>query len=310
MEVSFAKNPEANPSTPVIEVAATVTPAPAPTTAPAPAAPAAAPAAAPQVLVPATVPAPGAVAKKTMLLGDVLPDFSEMILPRVNLVQNIGTLKDSFLPGTLLYNQQNPLFIPGRINEKTKTVERPATAPITVTFMGFRPTRFVEKVIGGGKGLMVNTEAEVTAAGGTLDYTEWNLKKASGMKRFEPLADGMVLIERPEIVADDDTVFVYEIEGKKYALALWAVRGTSYTALCKRVLFPARRMGALRIGGYPSWNYSLASAEVPFGPNMSWIPTAVPKAKNSPAIINFIRSILTGEDVPAETGTEVPAGAE
>jgi len=294
MEVTFAKDPTANPSTPVeqkpvIEVAAVVTPAPTAETPAAPTAPAA------PVTVPAVTGA-GAVARpnNALLLGDVLPDFSEMILPRINLVQNIGGLKDSFEPGTLLYNQQTPLFIPGRINDKTKTVERQATPPVKMTFIGFRPTRYVEKVIGGGKGLMVKTEAEVTAAGGTLDYTEWKLKEKSGMKRFEPLADGMVVIERPELVADDDTIFVYDINGKKYALALWAVRGTSYTNLCKRVLFPARRMGALRHGGFPSWSYNLSSSEVPFGQNRSWIPVAVPCCKNTPEMLSFVKEIVEG----------------
>lgn len=297
MEVSFSKNPQ-NPATPVAPVEVV-----------APAAPVQVATAPVQVAgqVPATIPSAVPARTDTMLLGDVLPNFSEMILPRVNLVQNIGKLKDNFEPGTLLYDQKLPLFIPGKLNDQTKTVVRASTPPVTMTFVGFRPTRFVEKVIGGGKGLIVNTEDAVRAAGGTLDYTEWKAKEAAGMKRFEPLADGMVVIERPELVADDDTIFVYEIEGKKYAIALWAVRGTSYTNLCKRVLFPARRMGALRKGGFPSWCWSLSSREESFGANRSWIPIALPKAKNSPAIVDFVREILTG--VSAPTGQEPAADA-
>lgn len=311
MEVNFAKDPNANPATPVIEVAATVmpiaeqlTPIAQPTAAPAVAAPAAAP-----VTVPAVTGA-GAVAKpnNTLLLGDVLPNFSEMIIPRVNLVQFSGELKDTFEPGTLLYNQQVPLHIPAKINEKDKVVVRAATPPVTMTFIGFRPTRFVEKVVGGGKGLLVNTEQEVRDAGGTLDYNEWNLKKESGMKRFEYLADGMVVIERPEIVADDDTVFTYEINGKKYTLALWAVRGTAYTNLCKKILFPARRMGALRLGGFPSWNYSLSSREQVTAGNKYFIPFAMPKAKSTPEMIAFVKEIVEG--APAPTAEDTASGEQ
>jgi len=304
MEVSFARDPVANPATlvetkPVINVTSTVVSVPTPlagvtldcpTTVAAPAAP---------VTVPAVT-----RPSNTLLLGDVLPNFSEMIIPRVNLVQYSGILKESFEPGTLLYNQQTPLHIPAKINEKLKTIERAATPPVNVTFIGFRPTRYVEKVPGGGKGLMVATEQAVREAGGTLDYNEWKLKEASGMKRFEYLADGMVVIERPEIVADDDTVFTFEIDGKKYTLALWAVRGTAYTNLCKKILFPARRIGNLRLGGFPSWNFSLSSREESRFNNKYFIPFAMPKAKSTPAMISFIKEIVEG--IPT-TATEEQA---
>jgi len=291
MEVSFARDPVANPATlvetkPVIEVTSTVTTVPTPVTAAAPAAP---------VSVPAVTGAgPVTAPSNRLVLGDVLPNFSELIIPRVNLVQFSGELKDTFDPGTLVYNQQTPLHIPAKINEKDKVVVRAATPPVVMTFIGFRPTRFVEKVPGGGKGLMVNTEDAVRAAGGTLDYNEWKLKEKDGMKRFEYLADGMVVIERPEIVADDDTVFTYEINGKKYTLALWAVRGTAYTNLCKKILFPARRMGNLRLGGFPSWCYAVSSREAITAGNKYFTPFAMAKAKSTPEMIAFVKEIVDG----------------
>lgn len=294
MEINFSKN-AGNPATPVVEVAATVTPLDPAKAVPGVITEGTTPTPMQETSTAVIVAPPKAVAKNdNLLLGDVLPSFSEMILPRVNLVQNIGAMKDSFESGSLVHDQRTVLFIPGRINEKTRTVERVATPPVTMTFIGFRPTRFVEKVPGGGKGLIVDTEEQVCTNGGTLDYGEWKLKEKAGMKRFEPLADGMVVIERPEICVDDDTVFVYAVDGKKYALALWAVRGTSYTALCKRVLFPARRLGALRHGGFPSWSYSLSANEVTFGVNMSWIPVALPRAKNTDAFLAFVKDVLTG----------------
>ena len=208
-----------------------------------------------QAVVPAT---PTAVATAT-LLGDKIPSFDEIILPRVNLVQNTGKLKDAFEPGSVVLGQQMVLFCPPDIDMTTGNVRRAATPPATITVLGFRPTRFCEKVEGGARGLIVSSEEQVRAAGGTLDYNEWKLKKAQGMKRFETLADAVVLIERPESAKDDDTVFIFPADGKKYALALWGMRGTSYTHAAKKVFFTQRATGCLRIGGYPSFAFSVSA---------------------------------------------------
>lgn len=228
-----------------------------------------------------------------LVLGDKIPDFSEIILPRLNIVQNIGKLQESFDNGALVLNQQDALFIPPLVNSKTGIVEREATPPVRLTVLGFRPTRYCEKVPGGGKGMIVNTEVDVRNNGGTLDYAEWNLKKAAGMKRFEPLADALVAIERPAMMADDDTVFVYEVDGKKLALALWALRGTAYTAAAKRVFFTARACGCLR-QGYPTWQYDVSTREETYDSgNKAWIPVCLPKVKTTPVFMDFVRSVLS-----------------
>jgi hypothetical protein len=230
-----------------------------------------------------------------MVLGDKIPDFKDIVLPRVNLVQNIGMLKDSFEPGSLVYGQTTILFVPPKIDGKTQKVIREGTPPVTITVLGFRPTRYCEKVPGGGKGIIVDSEDAVRANGGTLDYKEWLLKRNSGMKRFETLADALVAIERPASIADDDTVFNYGVDGKKYALALWAMRGTTYTALAKKVFFTSRAIGVLR-KGYPTRSFSLSSREEPFdtekGKVESWIPIAIPHEASTPAFMEFVRSII------------------
>jgi len=317
MEVSFAKNPAANPATPVvqpvIEVAAQVVtetvPTPAPgvvvesTTTVAPT-PSAAPAAAP--LPVATVPSNNA-----LLLGDQMPNFSEMIIPRINLVQFSGTLKDSFEPGTILFNQQVPLHIPAKVNPTDNSVVRQATPPVTMTFAGFWPTRYVEKVPGGGKGLLVNTEQAVTNAGGTLDYNEWKLKRDAGMKRFEYYKQALVIIERPEIVADDDSVFNFECDGKKYTIALWAVKGSGYTNLYKKILAPLRRMGCLAKLGFPSWGFSVSTRIAVTEGNKYFIPFALAKAKSTPAMFELIKGIVTGTPTgDSDTSTAAYDGAE
>ncbi len=305
---------------PVIDVPAQTAPAEAtaPVTPATPETPAAAPVATPAT--PAATPTPPADgrpfpegsltpvqhAAKTggLMLGDSIPEFKDIILPRINIVQGVGDLKESFTQGGIVFNQSTLLFEPADIDKASGNVKRKASPPVTIAVLGFRPSRFVEKIEGGGKGLIVNTEAEVRNNGGTLDYKEWNLKKASGMKLFQVLADALVAIERPESCADDDTVFVYEVEGKKFALAIWSLKGSAYTAAAKRVFFTARTCGCLR-QGYPTHQYSLSTRLESFnnGANKAWVPVCVPKAKSSPAFLAWVASVLTAPEAPAE-GTD------
>ena len=157
MEVTFGK------SAPTIDVAAEVTNTPKTETAAAPPAP---PAAA-ESQVPATI---GGGAGD--FAGDYLPGFKDVILPRLNIVQSIGQLKDQFPQGALVYGQSLVLFTPPVIDRATGNIKTPALPPVEITIIGWRPTRFVEKIQGGDRGMIVNSEDEVRAAGGTLDYNE------------------------------------------------------------------------------------------------------------------------------------------
>lgn len=286
MEVNFGNSPDAPAATPVPE-----TPAPAETPAPV--------AAPPSSAVPATT--------TRLLLGDKLPDFKDVILPRLNLAQNIGKLQETFDPGTITYDTKMALFIPGLIDAKTSTVKRAPTTPVTMIVLGFKPTRYCEKVKwgaeGGSSGMIVDSEEAVRANGGTLDYKEFKAKEAAGMKRFEPLADALVAVERPEgkdsegneLCPDDGSIFNFEVEGKKYLLALWGLRGTCYTAACKRVLFQARLIGCLRNGGYPSWTFGVTTHEESWPGNVkSWIPIFSPLKPSTAEQLNFAKSILGG----------------
>jgi hypothetical protein len=241
-----------------------------------------------------------AMAPAGLVLGDHLPDFGEVILPRINIVQGIGELNKSFPMGAVVFGQATVLFVPPLVNQKTGNLERAGTPAAVITVLGFRPTRFVEKVVGGGRGAIVNTEAEVRAQGGTLDYKEWQLKQAAGMKRFEPLAEAVVVVEKPENVKDDETVFIYDVAGKKYALGLWAMKGTSYTSAAKRVFFTARAIGALRKGGYPTWSYNLTTRLETYGANACWIPICTPNLHSTPEFLAFAASILNAPEAPAE----------
>jgi hypothetical protein len=272
MEVSFGPN-----ETPAVDVQASVTSTPAtPTPTPTP--------------TPAPAPAGAVMPASRRLLGDDLPDLKEIILPRLNIVQNIGKLQEEFEPGTLVYNQNIILFSPASAK---KGASHPASPPLNITVFGFKPTRYCEKVEGGGRGIIVDTEDEVRSNGGTLDYGEWKAKKASGMKRFEILKDAMLAIRRPEGVDPDGATFTYEVEGQFYTLAMWALHGVCYTAAYKRVFGPSRVTGCLTKGGYPSWNYSLTVREETYpNGNKAWVPVCIPGRKNTDEFLNFVASVI------------------
>lgn len=270
----------------------------------------------PAALAMATVPGvgvPSTDATGGFISGDTLPGFKDIILPPINIVQATGELKDSFPMGGIVLSQSLELFRLPQIDKATGNIKVPGTAPLNLTIIGFRPTRYVEKLSqaarsAGVRGALVNTEAEVRAAGGTLDYNEWRLKEASGMKRFENLATAFVAIKRPETIADDDTVFTFQVGDAKYALALWNMKGTSYTHAAKKVFFTARRMGCLSKGGYPSWNYSVSTRTETFNGNTFYVPVCIPCAPSTPEMLAFVQSIIN--PVEAAAASAAVDGAE
>lgn len=249
--------------------------------------------------------------------GDFVPSFAEIILPNVNLAHAVGDLGTNFPHGSIVFNQQTAIFIPLKLDKNNAVVQQ-ATPPVTMTVLGWRPnpqcpadpTKFVEKVPGGGRGAICQTEEEVRAAGGTTDWGEWNLKKASGMKKFDFMATALVVIERPEFIADDGKLFNFEIDGKKIVLAWWNLKGSAYTEACKRVLFHARKMGCLRSGGFPSWSFSVSSFYKSYsGGAAAWVPVFVPNKQSTPAMLAFAQEVL-GTGTAPTPAVEVAPDAE
>lgn len=238
---------------------------------------------------------PMEVGQSTFILGDFVPEFKDIILPRLNISQALGELGKTHTPGTIVYNNALGLWTPPVFDPKTGNPIRAAGPPVTICCLGFRPTRYVEKVQGGG-GMIVNSEDEVRANGGTLDYREWKLKRGAGMRRFEYLADAVIAVKRPESIPDDGATFVFEAGADKYALALWALKGAAYTAAAKGFFFTQRRMGCFMKGGYPSRHVYLTTQlkhfDVEDGKGECWVPVCLAGPASSPEFIEFAKQIL------------------
>jgi len=245
---------------------------------------------APQTITADTMTVPAV--RSSLVHRDDLPGFRDVKFPRLNIVQNLGELKNSFSPGEVVFGQQTVLFTPPEIDGKPGNVVKPGTPPVIITVLGITQKRFGEIVVGGMGGVIVNSEADVRASGGTLDYKEWELKKNSGMKRFGPMNDLLVVVQRPECIANDGNVFGFEVEGKQYALALWTLFKTSYTEGYKSVLAFQRLAGVLK-DGYPTHSFALSTREKSYpGNKLAWIPILLPNAKSTPAFMEFVNQII------------------
>lgn len=158
-------------------------------------------------------------------------DSSDVILPKVHIVQKVGDLSTVFPGGAIVLDKSAVMYETITKNAQGE-VSKPQTAPLKMIVVGFGPTKYTEKVPGGGLGKQVLTVAEVLEAGGTVNYNE---AKATGKRLFEQTETALVLIEKPAILEKDTSSFPYPAGGKFYAAAQWQMKGTSYTHGAKQI---------------------------------------------------------------------------
>lgn len=282
-DAPVAENPAPAASAPVIDVAATVTPAAEIPTAPVTS----------TALVPVADAGVPAVSDSPIEFDENDIKFSDVYLPRVNIVQNIGDLMKVFNPGEIVLNSTYVIHTPAQLEKKI-----PGTPALKITLIGFKKKQFAEKVSGNVQGLLVNSEAEVARAGGTLAYKEWDQSVQASktnpavkpLKYFQALSTALLLIERPEGLNDEGNLqFPYSCEGKQYALALWSMKGTAFTNAAKH-FFTARKIGHLR-EGYPTRAWTLTTKLETYGSNMAWIPVVKPSEASTPAFLQFVQEV-------------------
>lgn len=222
-------------------------------------------------------------------------NFKDIIVPRVNVVQKVGDLSEQFTPGYIVLNQSTVIHIPD--NAEKKII---GSGPLVLTPIGCRPLQYAEKVNGGGRGLFFNTEAEVAAANGTLDYKEWKASKttANPKKRFEEYATFLFLVKQPKALLPDEEhqVFTHEIDGEYYSLALMGLKGVWYTGFAKR-MFSERKIGFLKAGGYTSFNWNVSTFVKSFtgddgDKHFAIAPIVSNGTRNTPALLAFVKDGL------------------
>lgn len=233
--LDVSATPVANAAAPAAPVSAPVAPVQAAPAQPAPAAPVAA--------VGPVKPAAGAVTeyKGRPAYADDSENLrtGDITLPRMNIVQKVGDLSNIFTSGDVVLNKESVLFQAPITDPKTKAVTFPSPA-LQIVVCGFRPDRWAEKTEGGEQGNIVDSVEQVVAGGGTISYEE---AEQTGKPLFQQLSEALILIQQPEGVIDPS--FSYVADGKKWAPALWAMKGSAYTNAAK-VFRTTRKAGWLK----------------------------------------------------------------
>jgi hypothetical protein len=222
------------------------------------------------------------------VLGDYVPGMDEIKLPVISLVHEKSETAGRFTVGSIVHNNQTLLFSPPVIDKNAGTIIKAGTKPVEITVVGLKSQRFTEVTAGGVRGLLLNTLDQVKQANGTLDYQEFELKKATGIKRFGHLDDFVVLVKRPEHCQDDDSVFIYSIEGSKYAMCILRLAKSAWTSLAKNFIYSEKKNGCL-LAGFYTRAIQVTTVEKKFdGGKGTWVPVGVAGNKSSPEFINFV----------------------
>lgn len=198
-------------------------------------------------------------------------DRSDIILPRVNLVQKSGKLCDDFQPGSFLLEKQAILAKPG--------------ADFTAVVLG-TDKYYQEKVEYGSDefGRRANSEGEVRQMGGTTTYG------VADKPYFQNVADLLLAVKAPEGLPEDQLdLFPFPYEDGHYAVAVYTVAASAYTSLAKRIFTDS--LYTLKAGLHLG-EYKLKSELKRNAQNSWYIPTAsMPRKYNDAAKAEFFESL-------------------
>lgn len=210
------------------------------------------------------------------IVGEV--STSDIKLPRLNLVQKVGALADNFTPGSIVF-------------EKTFVLSdgKPEHA-LDLTPLQFRKQYQRKTAWGEGDSNeqpeVFDTAEQVRRAGGSLQYGDENY--------FQEIAHIAFAVKLPETIEAGDELmdlFPYTFADSLYAVAMWTVASSSYTALGKRILTDSSMV--LR-NGLHTGHYMVAS-EIRKNAKNSWhVPRASFAGKHTQEAAEFFASIING----------------
>lgn len=198
-------------------------------------------------------------------------DSRDLIIPRLNIVQNVGPLSEGFEGGDIVFNKE--------------TVLAHKEEPVYLTVLSIKKT-YEERLAydpTGPRPVVYETLQEVLDAGLHID---WRGNEAPPVRE---VAEVLTFIEKPDGV--EDLGFSHEILGKEYALALWALRGTGYTRGAKKI-FSASQI-ELAKEGLLSGRWEFSTERTLVGGNYVFAPVLRVKGKNSPEFVGEITERLS-----------------
>jgi len=227
----------------------------------------------PPAPVPATTTASTALVTPVTDTGGFTGEFdaSDIIMPRLSIVQKVGDLSEQFDPGSLVLNKRLLLAEPGE--SLVVTVLRAKKY-----FMEVRP--YGDEV----RPRIFNTHAETLAAGFTLE-TDWTTGAKATAK---PVLDCVVAIHGTAKLATAPE-FTLTFDGTPFALALWSINSVSAYKESAKVLLSAKQMYLKR---FVEQSWSLTTGKVKFGVNTVFTPAVTPLAANPAARADWLDSLV------------------
>jgi len=227
-------------------------------------------------------------------------NLNDIYLPRINLVHNVGELMTMFNPGEIVLNASMAIHTPAQPQKKVE-----GTPPLNLTVVGICRRQFVEKKKqsegDSERGNLFNTLSEVVAAGGTVDYKEWEHSKKAHfadprvpeLKLYQNYDTALVFIEKPSHVPDEEhLLFPHCYNGRYFVLALWSMKGTAYTNAAKR-FYTEKKIGALAKGyATRSWDVTTKLETYRNVASPVWIPVVKIGPSNPVEFITFIKEVL------------------
>jgi hypothetical protein len=208
------------------------------------------------------------------IVGEV--SLSDIKLPRLNLVQKVGSLADSFTPGSIVF-------------EKTFVLSdgKPDNA-LELTPLKLRKQYQRKTAWGEGDSNeqpeVYDTAEQVRSAGGSLQYGDENF--------FQEIAHIAFAVKMPEnLEAPDELVdlFPHSFNDALYAVAMWTVASSSYTALGKRIISDSAM--TLR-NGLHTGRYMVCSEMRKNARNSWYVPKASFAGKHDPQAAEFFGAIV------------------
>lgn len=213
---------------------------------------------APSTELAATPPGMGSV------VGDI--DSSDITVPRLNIVQGVGSLAELFNPGEIVLNQE--------------TVLSNGSTPVELTVLSARK-QFVENLgfDEDARPKVFDTLEEIHAAGGTIEWI------GDTRPSYVPVLHVQLVLKAP---AGVEGAFPLCYNGEDYALAVWTLRGVAYGKAGRNILTAAKF--ALR-DGLHNGKWTLTTKREKYGRNSVFVPVLRNVGRNAPEFVDYLRTL-------------------
>lgn len=222
--------------------------------------------------------------------GEFTP--KDLVIPRLEVVQALGPNSEKFPGGTVIFNKTVTLA-------KFALTAQDKEQPLNIVALYAK--KFIEEVLEyDPNGPLPRTWPTTEAAKAAGMRTEWGPKGADGKSvapQVRDVANLLVLIQQPEGM--DPVLFPFEDNGKRFAVAMWTVRGTAYRKVAK-VMFSNMHF-ALR-GNLASGTWTMVVKRETMNGKLVYVPTIALTATTSPTLIAMVKEMMAGKNISTDNG--------